>query len=124
MTIFRVPVFVDTPHYTYTCQWEGVTYRMVINFNRRSQSWYVDIADDNDFAIVQGVRLVNDFPLGRRRQDPRYVPGMFVCLSLDDDNSDAALPDLGRRVRFLYFTSDELTPPPTTSLNLTTVPSP
>lgn len=123
MAKYRVPVFLDVSFYTYTAQLEGRTYRFVFSFNERSQSWYMDIADDNDLAIVQGQRLSNDFPLARSR-DSRRPPGMFVCISLEDDNSDPALADLGRRVKLLYFDEADIPEPVATTLDLTVVPTP
>ncbi len=49
---------------------------------------------------------------------------MFVCISLEDDNSDPALADLGRRVKLLYFDADELPEDDVTTLDLTVVPTP
>jgi len=122
MTIYRVPVFIDVPAYTYTVQFEGETYRFVFTFNSRSQSWYVDIADDNDILIVAGQRLSNDFPLFRTRNQSA-PPGMLVCISLEDDNADPDLAALGRRVRFLYFEASELPEAAATVSGLTITPS-
>lgn len=117
MTIYRVPVFLDVQFYTYTAQFEGESYRFVFSYNTRSASWYMDVADDNDILIIAGQRLSNDFPLARTR-DTRMPPGMFVAISLEDDNSDPQLADLGRRVKLLYFESNELPSPSVGTLNL------
>ena len=103
-----MPTFSGAPSYTYVCQLEGSTYRFVLTYNRRSQSWYLDIGDDNDRAIRTGIRMVNDWPLAKRGRSGRLPPGMFACISLTDDNETAGEFDLGDRVRWIYFDSSDL----------------
>ena len=125
MTTYRVPVFLDTRYFTYTAQFEGESYRLVFGFNERTQSWYLDVADDNDIAIIQGIRVTVDYPLGGRVRDLRMPPGSFIGISLDaSDNTDPLIPDLGRRYRMLYFDEDDLTPSVASALTLRTVPTP
>lgn len=124
MTLYRVPVFVDVPFYTYTAQLEGKSYRFSFSFNSRAQTYYFDLADEDDVRIFCGVRLVNDYPIAGRFRDLRKPPGLFALISLESDNSDAALADLGRRVRFLYFDSDDLPEAEAVSLDLVVEPSP
>lgn len=121
MAIYRVPVFLDTRYFTYQVQFEGESYRLVFGFNERTQSWYFDIADDNDIAIIQGIRLTNDYPIGGRVRDLRMPAGGFIEISLEDDNSDPLLADLGRRCRLLYFDAADIPDKITSALNLTAV---
>ena len=124
MTIFRVPTFEGTLQYTYTVQFDGETYRMALTWNVRSQSWYLDIGDDNDVEIISGVRVTVDYPLAFRTRDPAAVPGMFFAVSLSDDNSDPGETDLGQRVRMIYFDESEIPDEVTSGLNLVTVVTP
>lgn len=110
MTLRRMPTpTIGDRSFTYTCQLDGESYRIVLTWNVRTQRWYLDVGDDNDNRVLMGQALVNDSPLGLRYRLAEMPPGMLVAISLDENNNAPAnLDELGERVRFIYFEEADL----------------
>ena len=62
----EIPTNPDIPHYTQQSEIGGKTYTFEFEFIERENFWLLHIADQNGQAIVNGVKLVPDWPLLRR----------------------------------------------------------
>jgi hypothetical protein len=87
---------------------EGQTYGLKLIWNFRAEAWFLSLYDADGQAIVHGIRLVTDYPLGKRFKDSRMPPGTFQIQDTSGERRDPNSADLGRRALLYYFTADEL----------------
>lgn len=104
-----VPTFTD-PFYQQLTTLEGSTYLLSFNYNQRASCWYLSIATEEGDYILNGVKLICNWPLLRRCADPRLPQGELVCVTFGADLTPPGLTDLGdgARCQLVYFTGDEL----------------
>lgn len=92
MALLRIQ-FPDAPRWVQTVQLEGEVYTLSADYNGRLDSWTMDIATADGNTIVQGLRLVLNWPLLRTVEyDDRLPPGQFAVL----DPTGRATADPGR----------------------------
>jgi hypothetical protein len=92
MALLRLQ-FPDAPRWVQTVQLEGDIYTLSADYNVRADTWTMDIATADGETIVQGIRLVLNWPLLRAVDyDDRLPPGEFSVL----DPTGRATEDPGR----------------------------
>lgn len=62
----EIPTSPEMPHYTQQSEVGGKTYTFEFEFIERENFWLLHIADQNGQVIVNGIKLVADWPLLRR----------------------------------------------------------
>lgn len=108
-----IPLRSDLPHFDLQVVLSDTVYTLEFKWNQREGAWYMDVRTEDGEPIVSGVKVVVDFPLARRSQDPRRPAGALVAIDTTerqrDPRWDAELQvgDLGDRVQLLYFEPDE-----------------
>lgn len=60
--------YVDIPlypsaYYSYTVSLEGQAYTITIRWNNRDQSWFMDLVGDDNTPLLNGVKIIPDFPI-------------------------------------------------------------
>jgi hypothetical protein len=83
-------------------QLDGARYRIELRWNVRVQAWYWSLYDVNDEAVVEGRRLVVNWPLLRNVSVANAPPGQFYAFNTANPGVDPGLNDLGGNVRLLY----------------------
>lgn len=107
MSVFVLPCRTDLPHYTFSCDLEGVSYGFEFRWNAREEGWFMTILDGQDTVIIAGVKVVVDFPLAIRSASALKPPGHFLAYDTTGGHADPGLTDLGDRVQLSYLDSSE-----------------
>ncbi len=87
-----------------------LTFRWNVRANNDAGAWFMDVRDENEQAIILGVKLVLGVNLCRRSTHPFFERNLLRLVDLSRLNREATLDDLGGRVVLLNFTLDELFP--------------
>lgn len=110
----EIPLRSDLPRYDLQVQLDAVTYTLELHWNTREAAWYMNVRTEDGSDIVNGIKVVVDFPLGRRTPNPLRPPGVFVAVDssgqhLDPQwDDDLSVGDLGDRVSLLYYSAQEI----------------
>jgi len=95
------------PAFSQRSRLDGREYVIAFAWNAREARWFFDLSDENGEPIVEGVKVIPNFPLLRRVVDPRCPPGELAAL---DNTGDEPIlfADLGTRAILVYYTAAEL----------------
>jgi hypothetical protein len=112
MATLLIPTVLDAEYWTQKARLDGRDYVLHFAYNERLDRYYVSIHDDEDVPLIQGLKLVANFPLLRRyRWDERIPPGELMAISLQTDVTPPRFAELGegRRVELTYFSTEAAT---------------
>ncbi len=104
----RLPLIPAIHYSKFTTDIDGKQYVFAIYWNNRDSSWYMDLLEEDETPIVQGVRIVLGTYLGRRVNHELFVKGAFQAFDLSGENRDATFDDIGTRVEVWYMTVSDL----------------
>lgn len=104
----EIPVETDSPHFTQTTALDGTDFRLEFRFNEREQRFYIDLRDSDGADILVGVKLVADWAPLRYLVDPRRPVGEIITQDTEGLGRAPRLGDLGRRVKLIYLTAEDL----------------
>jgi hypothetical protein len=108
MAALVLPNVVDVPHYTFSTELDGVTFRFEFRWNDRASAWFMSLRDVNGNDLVVGRRVVVGFPLLTRFSDPRLPKGDLNAVDTTGTGTEPGINDLGGRVKLIYMTADEI----------------
>lgn len=95
---FDVPVFnLDGKDFLFRLRW-----------NRRDESWYMDVFTAQRDPIELGIRLVVAEVLAGTCIDARIWPGLLCLVDTEGEAEEAGFDDLGKRHRLVYETIDDI----------------
>lgn len=97
-----IDVDPNTPNQIFGVELDGTSFRMALRFNNRDGYWYLSLYTSQDEPIVQGRKVVLDFPLWARYVDPRLPPGQVLAVDTSGVGEEAGEFDLGARVQLVY----------------------
>ena len=103
-----VPTFTDVSAYIENVALGATVYRLRFGYNERDDSWYVDILTIDEQPIVEGRRIVVDFPLFDRFTDQRLFDGDLFAIDTVGKQLEPGRLDLGERVELVFATEDEI----------------
>lgn len=103
-----IPVQPSVPFQTFGTVLDGIQYVLNFRWNGRAGAWYMDVLDEDEDPIRQGIAVVLGAALGRRCVDPRYPPGVIYAVDTSGTGRDAGIDDLGSRVLLYFFTFAEV----------------
>lgn len=104
-----IPLVIPVPETAYSAQritLDGRTYTLRLSWNTLAASWYLGIDDVEGEPIVDGIRVLTDWPMLRfYRADLRVPPGEFLAQTLTTDVSPPGYDDfgIGKRVELTYY---------------------
>lgn len=102
-----LPLIPSEFNYTFDTVLSDITYTFDVRWNARQGAWYFDLIDQDGAMIIAGSKIMlGTFP-GRRSNDPRFPPGVFIVYDNAKSGEDAAFDDLGVRVIVAYYTAEE-----------------
>lgn len=110
----EIPLRSDLPLFDLQVTLEDRTYTLEFRWNTRERDWYMNLLTEEGDDIILGIKVVVDFPLGRRSRHPLRPPGAFIAVDTTGQKLDPQFDelrqvgDLGDRVSLLYFTGAEL----------------
>lgn len=96
------------PYYTQKVTLDGQTFTLEFKWNIREEFWYMNLLNDDNVAIVSGIKIVTNWPLLRRVTNEERPLGDFFAYDITDVGTEAGFEELGERVLLLYFSQAEL----------------
>jgi hypothetical protein len=108
MSVKNVPTRTDLTHYDFSMVLDGVTFVLEFRWNLREDAWYFDVRLDDGTNVANGVKVVVDWPLLRGLRSANRPLGEFVAFDTSGERRDAAIDDLGSRVKLYYFDAESL----------------
>ncbi len=106
MAALLIPTVLDAEYWTQKTRLDGRDYLLRFSYNQRLDRYFLDLLDDEETPLVQGIRLVTNWPLLRHyRWDERVPPGELMAISLQTDVTPPRFGELGegRRCELTYF---------------------
>lgn len=108
MTVLEVDTSQRLEVYDQQVELDGQVYTLTFRFNRRNNSWYMDIADEDNVHIASGRRcVVNSVLNGQFRYLSTNPPGALTVFDTTGRQAPPELNDFGSRVLLLYFDESE-----------------
>lgn len=107
MGVREIKTSTTDPDYTQRTILDGVEYILAFRWNGRAAKWFFSLYDQSGDPIVEGVKVVADFPLLRPVSDTRKPPGDLIALDTTGEGRDPGLGELGDRVILTYLDSTE-----------------
>lgn len=113
MKPFSIPV-ANTPTFQQRTQLAGKDYTLHFQFNQRLGRWFMDIHDQDDVPIANGVALSAEYPIITSVIDARMPAGVFVLVDKKAEaidttpegklqaSRDCGLAELGDRFDLLF----------------------
>lgn len=96
MATQTIPTTPGDPFYSQTTRLDGRDYVLHFAWNQREERWYLSIHDEEDAPIVQGLKLIANWPLLRYyHSDSRVPPGEIIVVDATGDGSPPLLDELG-----------------------------
>jgi hypothetical protein len=106
MAVVILPLLTDdTPHYSFACELEGVTYSFEFLWDDRDGAWYMQIGDGEENPLTGMLRVVLGKSFTSQYVNPALPPGAFFAKDTSNSNVDPGLEDLGSRVQIWYAES-------------------
>jgi hypothetical protein len=95
--------------YRQRVSFDGVTFGLRFRWNTRSQSWFVDVFDEDGNVVVYARKCVIEWTLLRQSRHIANVPAGEL-INIDTTNRDAppGRVDFGTRVLMMYLDASEL----------------
>jgi len=106
MSNVLIPTVANELAYSIRTTLSGSDFVFAFEFNQAEGFWYFDLLDASEAPIVQGVKVVLDFPLLVDVTDPRRPLGDIVALDSTGKGIDAGQDDLSPptpRVSLVYL---------------------
>lgn len=89
-------------------QLDGETFRLLVRYNKRIDSWVLSVFDFEGTAVATGRRItVNNFLFPWLVTSAR-PSGQLMALDSQDEDSDPGHDDLGTRVVLYYLDAEEV----------------
>lgn len=98
-----LPVQPSLGAFNFTASIDDVQYRFTFRWNSTEAAWFMDVAEFDGTAILNGVKIVCGVYLGRHSNHPLLLNGVFVARSNAPVHRDPGFDDLGVTVQLLYF---------------------
>lgn len=109
MAITAIPTQQNLGAWTQRTTLDGVDYLLDFVWNARDPAWFVSISSIDGTELVNGIKLVSNWPLLRTH---RYInglpPGELIAVDLSGSIDKAGYGDLSNGVKLTYFDVAEL----------------
>lgn len=107
MALSIIPIRNDIPAYTEQLDLEGTRYFMRFKFNSRVDRWFMDLLDENQSEILNGIKIIVDFDLLGRFKDERLPPGLLYAVDESGNENQPDRLNFSNDVTLLYLDSDD-----------------
>jgi hypothetical protein len=97
MATFKIPVNRSARNYSFQSNIDGVNYKFKIRYNRRLDSWIMDINDE-----VHGIRLIGGVDILAQHKHNNIPQGEMRMVDLEGKNRDARLSTFGDSIILTY----------------------
>lgn len=104
-------IITQEPIHDYWVELSGVLYRLRIHYKERQDSWYLDIRDADDAALVLGRRISTDNAILAKYRVEGLPPGLLILMDTTGARSECTYEDLGRSHLLAYLEPEEIPAP-------------
>lgn len=101
--MLTIPFDSTQPRQTLQVDLDSVVYQLTLDWNTRTESWTLSVADASAVAIVAGVRVGADYPMLRQYLHLDLPPGLLICLDTEGLVEDPTRFSLGARHKLVYI---------------------
>ena len=108
MAVTIIPTSTELANYTQKTVLDGTSYQLEFIYNEREDAWYVSILSDEGTDLINGIKIVADWPLLRRHQAEDTPPGELIAQDTTGAGLDPGFADLGAGVILLYIDKAEI----------------
>lgn len=105
-TYYKIPIASDTPDQVFSVTLGNNPYRLRIYWNERFSYWSLDVMEADETAILQGIKLVENFTICQRFKDTRLPTGQLFLLRENGTNTRPTFDELGVNVNLYYYEPD------------------
>jgi hypothetical protein len=102
MAFFTLPLDPTLAHYEFETDLGGVSYRLLLKYNARDDSWNCNFLDVAGNILRSGIKIVTDWSLLSRWVDQGRPDGRLFSVALGDIAVPASLGELGDAVKMVY----------------------
>lgn len=102
MAILEIPVRSDIPSYQFRIELDGTIYTLRFKWNTRMEIWIMDIADEQDNDLLNGIPVYTDVDLKQRFRQETLPPGLFVAYDETGARRNADRDTFGNEVKLFY----------------------
>ena len=102
-----IPINAEPSFFTVEAELDRVIYLMTFRWNSRSLSWFFSIAALPGGRIVQGVRIVPDFPMLMQYTRPNMPPGAIIFVA-NRTIDRIGRTDLGTNAVLIYLSAADI----------------
>jgi hypothetical protein len=83
---------------------DGTVYLVGVRWNDRGACWSLDLSSEDGSPLAQGLAVRNaGMPINSQlRTRAGFPPGLLLAVPASEPNVDAAMSELGGRVRIVY----------------------
>lgn len=100
-----IPITANVPSQTFRITLNSVSYNMEARWNSRAAFWSLDIADENQNDIINGIAL----KAGCNLLEPfNFGIGGLYLYDTTEANLEATLSNIGSDTILVYLTPDEV----------------
>lgn len=101
----ELPLFSD-PSYQYNISLENRSRQLIFNWNDRTESWYMDVLNDDGTVVMLGVKLVPQYPIAvDYKLDAYGMTGYFILMQKNVNQLGVKynlITDIPERYSFYY----------------------
>jgi hypothetical protein len=108
MAVSIIPTNNDFDAFQFRIDLDSVLYLLVFQYNRREESWFFDLLQDDGTPIRHGVKIHVDWPLWRLIQDNIRPAGDVVLIDGSGTVQTPDLDQLGDPTKLTYLDADEV----------------
>jgi hypothetical protein len=97
MAEFKIPVTRASRNYSFQANMDGINYKFKIRYNRRMNSWIMDINDE-----VHGIHLVGGVDVLAQHKHNNIPQGEMRLVDLEGQGRDPQLETFGDSIILTY----------------------
>lgn len=102
-TLFEFPLSTTLQSYEFAIDLDGTAYRFFFHYNLREGFWYFDLRDENDVAIVSGVKLVEAVSYLKQYSQADIPQGTLVTLDMTGRHLEPNAENIARDLVLFYL---------------------
>jgi hypothetical protein len=102
MSILEIPLSNNETNYLIDVVLSGIEYKLRLLYNVRASFWSISIYEIDDTPIVEGVRLVINYPIFENIVNKKLPKGRLYLIDVSDTKIEALQDDLGTRCVLVY----------------------
>lgn len=108
MSKYILPFHSRNPHYRLDIDLEGSRFVAILDWNQREGAWYFSLELPDGTQLLDGRKVVVEWPMLYRLSDARRPPGELYFIDTAGGRADPGREDLGGRVTTLYVESRDI----------------